>query len=398
MKLSNDYVIGVLVIIIPLILLWFCLKKREEKFINMMGNNSMDWKVKREEYNRYWDDSEKENFINMFGENSDGWKRDEKFANRRNKNKLTPSGSHKKEPFINMLGNNALDWNKRENFINMFGNNAQGWEVREDFLNLGSLGLGLGETKVSKESVFPPEPKYSDLSSTLSMGDGFKEIDNQEFLKSIMPIDKFDNKKLDKRPDLKNKLLNENINKVVKEQKSKDGVRGGVKEMNMTDIPQKNRGGRLPLKKPESSEGFEAGFGTCNFYSNQCPTGYSMMGSFGVNGLQAGMSLMCGDNTVGSTNYGKYVATIRNGSIEKISILENAINLDPKKKYEVRVTAKDSGTGAIIEPIIDDSGKLSVLEIKSGGKGYLETPIVELIEEGLNSQMINGKCVFCCKK
>ena len=42
--------------------------------------------------------------------------------------------------------------------------------------------------------------------------------------------------------------------------------------------------------------------------------------------------------------------------------------------------------------------KLTVLEIKSGGKGYMETPIVELIEEGLESQTINGKCVFCCKK
>ncbi len=396
MKLNRDYMIAFLIILVPIMLLWLCIKKREENFINMFGNNSLDWQIKKKEYNEYWNDSEKENFINMFGDRSEGWEREDFLINKKTDVQNKRRMKMKKENFINMFGERSEDWD--ENFINMFGNRDQEWEEKEHFLNLGSLGMGLGESKVSKESTFPPETKFADISTTLSMSDGFKEIDNQEFLKSIMPVDKFNNKVLDKKPELKNKLLNENINKNVNKQKSTDGVRGGVKEMTMMDIPQRNRGGRLPLKKPASSEGFESGFGTCNFYSNQCPSGYSMMGSFGVNGLQSGMTLMCGDNSVGSTNYGKYVATIRNGSVEKVSILEDALNLDPKKKYIVRVTAKDSGVGAIIEPIIDDRGKLTVLEIKSGGKGYMETPIVELIEEGLESQTINGKCVFCCKK
>lgn len=271
---------------------------------------------------------------------------------------------------------------------------------REDFMNLSSL-LGLDtpkpevepEGKVIKSSQFPPLPQplpassnitNSDLQKKYTDKDGeFKGADNEDLLKQIMPLDKVKNML---KPDDKNKELNEEIKKsIVKESKSTDGQRGGVKEMPSV-IPSKKSESPLSLKPTIDISNL---LGKCNFFNDSCPDGYYSLGAIGLEGLPSGITMTCGEVTSKTT--AKLVAAIKSGSISEVYVTEGGSGYNPKKDYPIKVIG-GGGRDAELEAIIGDDGKVKVVKIKDGGRGYKETPKIQILNEK------GGKCELCCKK
>lgn len=247
---------------------------------------------------------------------------------------------------------------RTEGFM-LMGDHSKDWET---FENMD------GKKLESKE--FPP--RMSNLKSTMLDYDHFKDAPNQDIMKQIspdMPIQKMEKtiakiptpQPLALKPETKNRLLNTTIQQQVKEKEEEK------KDVTKMDTFQ--------------SKGL---FGKCDFYS-QCPVGYSSYGGFSWKDA----NIQCG---LKGRGYGvtKFIAEIKGGSIQNVIVVDGGSNFDKMKKYKVKVTG--DGSGAMIEPIIDDEGKIRVMKVIDGGSGYRDTPKIEI--EGKEG----NQCELCCSQ
>ncbi len=115
----------------------------------------------------------------------------------------------------------------------------------------------------------------------------------------------------------------------------------------------------------------------CGFYSDSCPTGYESVSGFGIQGLPSGMTLQCGNTGSSSSQSGKFIAEIQSGSIKSVNIVNGGSGYDKTKTYKVSVNG-GGGSGANLEAIIDDKGTVQVINVLNGGSGYTSTPQIVL--------------------
>jgi len=242
--------------------------------------------------------------------------------------------------------------------------------------------------------IFSKFKESDNLKTTMRGSDDFEGAPNDELIHQLdpkMPINKVDKTKA--LPDMKNKLLNNNIkNQIFQQSNSSEGQRGGVKE-----LPPINEGERpkfpIPPPPPPPLDTFQTK-GKCNFFSGSCPSGYQSMGGFGFSGLPSGVTFSCGSASIGKQP--KLVPEISNGVISNINIVDGGSGFDPTKQYTAKVISKGSGSGAQLETVIDDNGIIKVINIKSGGSGYTSTPSI-IIESGDGKTDGTGKCEYCCQ-
>lgn len=124
---------------------------------------------------------------------------------------------------------------------------------------------------------------------------------------------------------------------------------------------------------------------SCSFYA-ECPKDHKNMGNLGVNG--SNVSLSC--NGLLDIKQAKAYGIIKNGSIEKIVVIDEGSGYQPTSKP--KITIEGNGNGAVAEALIDDKGHLKVIHIIQNGSGYTESPEIT-IEAPVNHK----GCNLCCK-
>ena len=284
----------------------------------------------------------------------------------------------------------------RQEGFGLFGDNSKDWE---GFRNMD------GKKKQSKN--FPPLPSglSSDVKTTFDASGDFKGAPNTDLLDQLnpkMPIHKIDG--MAKRPDEKNKMLNESIKKQIEgkpmRMEGEERSTGGVKEMpNFKPQKKKPSMSYIPLKKDEFANRVSnmpqppSGMSNkCGFFSDQCPSGYESVSAFGIQGLPSGMTLQCG-NIGSSSKSGKFIAEIQNGAIKSVNVINGGSGYDKTHNYTVKATG-GNGSGATFEVIMDDKGAVQVINVMNGGSGYTSTPQITLQNgDGTNS---GSSCQFCC--
>ena len=264
----------------------------------------------------------------------------------------------------------------REERFGLFGDHSKEWE---GFQN-----------KSGKKIVSTlPSGVASDVKSTLDSSGDFKGSPNEDLLHQLnpkMPIHKVDG--LSKKPDEKNKILNETIKKQIE---SKQNARkGGVKEMPTFQSQKIKPGmGHIPLKKDPFANRISQS-NKCGFFSDRCPNGYETVSGFGIRGLPSGMTLQCGNV---SSQSGKFIAEIQNGVIKSVNVIHGGSGYDKNKNYKVIVNG-GNGSNAQLEAIIDDKGTVQVINVLNGGSGYTSTP--QIIVQNEDGTGMGSSCQFCC--
>jgi hypothetical protein len=218
-------------------------------------------------------------------------------------------------------------------------------------------------------------PKVSDIKTTFrGTSDDFKDASNDEFIDKIgskTPLQKIEPFLENENPDVKNQILNENIKNSIEKDKN--------------------------IPKPNMSQ--------CGFYANQCPTGYNKISGFGLLGLPEDISFQCGNQRIITKKTAqqeidmKFDVNVREGKIQSIDVLDTDLQLDPKKNYFVLIE-DTQGKGAKIDLILDDNGKIQVMNVIDGGRDY-ENPKIKIKdreekEMELSGMENEGNCLFCC--
>jgi hypothetical protein len=271
----------------------------------------------------------------------------------------------------------------RQEGFGLFGDHSKEWE---GFQNM------IGKKKLPDL----PSGVASDVKSTLDSSGDFKGSPNEDLLEQLnpkMPIHKVDG--LSKKPDEKNKILNKSIKKQIEgKQNVQNGIqKGGVKEMPTFQSQKIKPGmGYIPLKKDLFANRISQMSNKCGFFSDQCPSGYETVSSFGIQGLPSGMTLQCG-NLSSDSKSGKFIAEIQNGSIKSVNVINGGSGYDKNKSYTVKVNG-GGGSNASLEAIMDDKGKVQVINVLNGGSGYTSTPQI-ILQNGDGTGM-GSSCQFCC--
>jgi hypothetical protein len=130
-------------------------------------------------------------------------------------------------------------------------------------------------------------------------------------------------------------------------------------------------------------------FGKCNFYNDACPSDFTDLGNFSINGMESNMTLTCGN--VQNTKPASAIARIKNNAISEIVVTNPGQGFNPSKPPKITIEG-GKGNGAQVTAVIDDDGYLKIITIIHPGYNYTETPNV-IIENPL----MNGACHLCCK-
>lgn len=210
----------------------------------------------------------------------------------------------------------------------------------------------------TKPKLLPPEPPSSDLKS-----------------ENIFTNNKVDDSANNMKLGSKVKTPVIDSSKPIDEKAIIDN--GGVKPLNMTVQKAQSQ---PPLNMNNIFNNM-----TCGFYET-CPADYKNMGNLGISGNN--VSLSCNGNT--NKVIAKAYGIIKNGSVEKIAILDEGKGYEPNSKP--KITIEGNGGGAMAEAVVDDNGNLKVIHVIQGGSGYTESP--EIAIEQPNS---THGCNFCCK-
>jgi hypothetical protein len=130
--------------------------------------------------------------------------------------------------------------------------------------------------------------------------------------------------------------------------------------------------------------------GSCQFFNDQCPKDYMLLGNFSVQGVDSSNYILsCGN--VQNTTPAKAIAEIKNNSVYDIHITDKGRGFSPLKPPRVTITG-GGGVNATAEAVIDDDGFLALIKVTSKGHSYIETPNI-LIDPPMN----DSSCHLCCK-
>lgn len=161
-------------------------------------------------------------------------------------------------------------------------------------------------------------------------------------------------------------------------------------ENNDKNIPVINGKPQALVSQEMEKSDFQKKF-QCQFFSDKCPEGYSENGSFSFSGLGSGASITCGDNA--STKQCTAVAEVRDAKLKKIHITDpgSGYYIDTPPLIKV-VSRNGRGSGATAKCIVDDEGRVRHIDVTNSGRGYIETPLIEVSDP--NS---SRSCHLCCK-
>jgi hypothetical protein len=129
--------------------------------------------------------------------------------------------------------------------------------------------------------------------------------------------------------------------------------------------------------------------GKCNFYNDSCPSDFSDLGNFSINGMESNMTLTCGN--VQNTKPASAIARIKNNAISEIVITNPGQGFNPSNPPNITIEG-GKGNGAQVVGVIDDDGYLKIIKIIHPGYNYTETPNVIIA-----NPLMNGSCHLCCK-
>ena len=129
--------------------------------------------------------------------------------------------------------------------------------------------------------------------------------------------------------------------------------------------------------------------GTCNFFNDKCPTDYQPLGNFSISGTGSTTILTCG--SVENVKAARAIAIIRNNSVYEINVIDSGSGFNTAKPPKISIEG-GKGNGATAEAIIDDDGQLKLIKVINPGYNYTETPNVII-----DAPFMNSSCHLCCK-
>ncbi len=321
----------------------------------------------------------------------------------------------------NIVNNNAVNDNKEEEIEEFFGGLAD-WAYNQ-VSPTNSLHPPQDSINAANNENNNIVPQLNSKMST----DTVPDASNTELLNSIHKknglIKNLTNKKIDSPNTLKdmNNVLKQEISKTKKsiqqftpeiiddEQILKNQENPSVPSNINTNINRNtntntNTNDKTQLTKPNPTPAISklkpsiikpkasSLFNECNFYPDKCPSGYNNFGSIGLTGNGQGQnSLMMSCGNVEKTKPAKAIAKIKDSSLEEIIIIDKGHGFNPTKPPKVTVIG-GKGNGALCESVIDDDGFLTLIKIIHPGNFYTETPNIII-----DPPLMNSNCHFCCK-
>ena len=240
--------------------------------------------------------------------------------------------------------------------------------------NLNSLEKKITDRMIPS-SKFPPSES----------NDEFKDSDNNEILK--VSGSKPYNSALsnEKKPIVQPNNENKNPEAVFDSKKldtPKIDIKNLIKKSEniISNKPQE----KIEIKK--ETPDMKSLFGNCQFFNDKCPDKYHPLGNFSIQGV--GGNLSCGN--VQNTKPAKAIAEIKNNSIYEIHITDQGHGFNPKSPPKVSIEG-GKGHGANAEAVIDDDGFLKIIKVINPGYNYSETPNVLI-----DAPFMNSSCHLCC--
>jgi len=210
--------------------------------------------------------------------------------------------------------------------------------------------------KMKKSDVFPPNELQGN-------SDDFKDSDNNSILGSagtVIPAASFES--------------------TLSGTSSVPSAAPVAPKINIKPIPKQEP----IIQKPD----FKSILGSCQFYSDKCPSNHQSLGNFTIQGMESNSILSCGN--IINTKPGKAVAQIKNNSVYEIHIIDPGHGYLPTTIPKVRIEG-GKGHGATAEAVIDDDGFLKLIKVTDKGYNYAETPNVFI-----DPPMMNSSCHLCC--
>lgn len=290
-------------------------------------------------------------------------------------------------------------------------------EVVEGFFS-GIADWFYGSTPNNLNSDFPPEAKPSILNGQPLIinnvsPDEMKDSNNNDLLNSLkgntkkieeeikQKLDTIQNNKVIEKPKIPIDYVNIS-NKTAEiplayEQNQKITTKDynpllpySLKDQALT-IPKKTEQFTDKCQEEEQEKTVKSTnlFGKCNFYNDTCPSNFTDLGNFSINGMESNMTLTCGN--VQNTKPASAIARIKNNAISEIVVTNPGQGFNPSKPPKITIEG-GKGNGAEVTAVIDDDGYLKIIKIIHPGYNYTETPNV-IIENPL----MNGSCHLCCK-
>jgi len=253
----------------------------------------------------------------------------------------------------------------------------------------------LGDKKVSL--TFPPK------------NDDFKDADNKDLLSSIGSISPTSSKPylgLNKLNDITNSKLGPVSNSIPSSTASSPPlsnptVPSKIIKQNINQVKNISEEDNYKVIEPlssltdssSSSSNYSSKMNSlknnCQFYGDKCPSGYSSLGDFSIQGVSDKISLSCG--SIQDTKPAKAVAEIKDNGVYQIHIIDQGHGYLPDKPPKILIQG-GNGSGAEAEPIIDDDGFLKVITVKNNGQYYTDTPTILI-----DPPYMNSSCHLCCK-
>jgi hypothetical protein len=344
--MNTDFIVILLLLIIPLILMILCYRK----YINNYCNNDITCLKNR--------------LLN-------------------NLNNLNEKLRYKKNELEN-IQNNLYDDLLHENKEDVVEGFFDG--LSSLFSSTPNNGLPVSPGTLDNQNINILEKKISDRMKVSSSfppnnnDDKDKDSDNNELLNSINNS----NKNTVKNVNNNEVQIKENIKTIPKNINIDSSLVRETKEKNHLELSPNNI-----EKKPVIVQPLKNVLGTCNFFNDKCPDDYQPLGNFSISGSGNNTILSCGN--VDNVKPAKAIAQIKSNSVHEINILDPGLGFNPSKPPKIYIEG-GKGNGAQAEAVIDDNGYLKIIKIINPGYNYTETPNI-IIE----APFMNSSCHLCCK-
>lgn len=357
--MNTKFIFIICLIIIPLIMLYYCNKNINENFKN---------NIKDCNYNK--------NFRNL------------KYFHRENEN--IPG-----EENYNLVATNPIHAHN-ENFENRIrGKNY----YNNNWRNNRYAKYENTRCKKNKRHLVATNPIH-EVTEHFSLGDKIKSLFNAEDnINQNLPPFKPTSTKNNNMNLLSNKNISHqnNVKELEKQFKQlsthnslKQIPAKGIKTQPIINSKVQTLGTLKPEKKKYQADMMK-NF-SCKFFNaaDSCPSGYSSIGAnIGIEG-GSGITLKC--NGVTNAIQAEAVATITNGQVKNIIMLNEGHGYPLDYKPRVTIKSKDSGHGCKAQAHVDDKGRIKAIEVIETGQNYKGTPEVH-IEYPKTSK----NCQLCCK-
>ncbi len=173
--------------------------------------------------------------------------------------------------------------------------------------------------------------------------------------------DQDDEKRKTTKPTSKYDLINDLFSKYKDQSQDQDQEKDSdEKEIKISEQEKVGENKALKENQPKELPYFE-------LHPNRCPEGMKSAS------VLTGSNLTCGKDGKAA----RAVATIRNGHLAKITVVDGGNGYDEKDPPYVKIHG-GRGHGASAKCVVDKDGKVVAVDILDYGYNYIETPEVEI--------------------